>query len=177
MSRLKIGYAPQVKPSWMNDTLEAARKRALAALEALDADVVAGPLLASDADAEKLAAEFRRQDVDLMVIHFLTFSLGSMTPILAQRVGVPVVFWGMPEPAFDGHFDVVSTRVVGDRHLRLLLRPAGGEATVEAIAFNKAVEAADGLPARLRFAYHLDLDDYRGASGLQLRVAHWEAAG
>ena len=94
----------------------------------------------------------------------------------AVRRGGP---WGQafPEPAFDGHFDVLSTRVVGDRHLRLLLRPAGGEAAVEAIAFNKAGEAADGLPARLRFAYHLDLDDYRGGTDLQLRVAHWEATG
>lgn len=102
MTRLKVGYAPQVKLSWINDTLEETRRRSIAALEALDVDLVAGPLLTCDADAEELAAEFRRQDVDVMVVHFLTFSLGSMTPLLAQRTGVPIILWGMPEPPFDG---------------------------------------------------------------------------
>ena len=102
MSQLKVGYAPQAKQSWINDTLENTRLRSIAALEALGVEVVAGPVLTSDAEAEELAAEFRRQDVDVMVVHFLTFSLGSMTPLLAHRVGVPVILWGMPEPPFDG---------------------------------------------------------------------------
>ena len=102
MTRLRVGYAPQAKLSWINDTLEHTRCQAIAALEALDIDLVAGPLLTCDAEAEELAAEFRRQDVDVMVVHYLTFSLGSMTPLLAQRVGVPAILWGMPEPPFDG---------------------------------------------------------------------------
>ena len=102
MTKLKVGYAPQAKPSWINATLEDTRRRSIAALEALDVEVVAGPLLTSDAEAEQLATEFRRCDIDVMVVHYLTFSLGSMTPLLAQRVGVPVIFWGMPEPPFDG---------------------------------------------------------------------------
>ncbi|MBT3374595.1 MAG: L-fucose/L-arabinose isomerase family protein [Lentisphaerae bacterium] len=102
MNQLRVGYAPQAKLSWINDTLEDTRRRSIAALEALGVELVAGPLLTDDADAEDLAAEFRRQDVDVMVVHYLTFSLGSMTPLLAQRVGVPVIFWGMPEPPFDG---------------------------------------------------------------------------
>ena len=100
--KLKVGYAPQAKLSWINDSLQETRRRSIAALEALGVEVVAGPLLTSDAGAEELAAEFRRQQVDVMVFHYVTFPLGSMTPILAQRVGVPVVLWGMPEPPFDG---------------------------------------------------------------------------
>jgi L-fucose isomerase-like protein len=100
--KLKVGYAPQAKLSWINDTLQETRRQAIAALEALGVEVVAGPLLTSDADAVALAAEFRRQEVDVMVFHYVTFPLGSMTPILAQQVGVPVILWGMPEPPFDG---------------------------------------------------------------------------
>ena len=94
MNRLKVGYAPQVKSSWVNDTLENTRQRSIDAVKTLGVNLVAGPLLATDADAEELASEFRRHDVDVMVIHYLTFSLGSLTSLLAQRVGVPVIFWG-----------------------------------------------------------------------------------
>ncbi len=102
MTPLKVGYAPQAKLSWINDTLEDTRARSIEALEALGVEVVAGPLLTDDSQAEELAAEFRRQQVDVMVVHYITFSLGSMTPLLAQRVGVPIILWGMPEPPFDG---------------------------------------------------------------------------
>ncbi|MBN2452591.1 MAG: hypothetical protein JXR77_19565, partial [Lentisphaeria bacterium] len=102
MNSLRVGYAPQAKSSWINDTLEDTRRRSIAALEALGVEVVPGPLLTTDSDAAALAAEFRRRDVDVMVVHYLTFSLGSMTPLLAQRVGVPVILWGLPEPPFDG---------------------------------------------------------------------------
>jgi single-stranded-DNA-specific exonuclease len=92
----------------------------------------------------------------------------------AIRAGGP---WGQgfPEPLFDDAFDVLDRRVVGDHHLRLTLRPVDGSQGIEAIAFNQAERAAAGLPARLRVAYHLDVNDFRGASRLQLRVAHWEA--
>lgn len=92
----------------------------------------------------------------------------------AIRAGGP---WGQgfPEPLFDDAFEVLGRRVVGDHHLRLSLRPGGSAQTVEAIAFNQAERAAAGMPSRLRVAYHLDVNDYRGTSRLQLRVAHWEA--
>jgi len=102
MMSLKVGYAPQAKLSWINPSLEELRRRSIAAIEALGVEVVAGPLLTSDAQAEDLAAEFRRQDVDVMIFHYVTFPLGSMTPLLAQRVGVPVILWSIPEPPFDG---------------------------------------------------------------------------
>jgi single-stranded-DNA-specific exonuclease len=92
----------------------------------------------------------------------------------AIRAGGP---WGQgfPEPLFDDAFDVLDRRVVGDHHLRLTLRPVDGSQGIEAIAFNQAERAAAGLPARLRVAYHLDVNHFRGASRLQLRVTHWEA--
>ena len=102
MTQLKVGYAPQAKLSWINDSLEDTRKQSIALLESLDIDLAAAPLLTCDAEAEEFAAECRRQQVDVLIVHYLTFSLGSMTPLLAQRVGVPVILWGMPEPPFDG---------------------------------------------------------------------------
>ena len=93
----------------------------------------------------------------------------------AIRAGGP---WGQgfPEPLFDSTFEVLDRRVVGGHHLKLMLRPADGPQGIEAIAFNQAEQAMSGLPERLRVAYHLEVNEFRGESRVQLRVAHWEAA-
>ncbi len=81
---------------------------------------------------------------------------------------------GFPEPLFDGVFDVIGQRVVGDKHLKMTLRPLTGGAPVDAIAFNQA--RGDGDPARVRIAYRLDVNEWRGARKLQLMVEYIESA-
>jgi single-stranded-DNA-specific exonuclease len=89
----------------------------------------------------------------------------------ALRDGGP---WGQgyPEPMFDGEFDVLNWRVVGDRHLKLELALAG--VRLNAIEFG----GWDGAPppARIRVAYRLEPDDYRGEAHVQLVVVHRECA-
>ncbi len=77
--------------------------------------------------------------------------------------------WGarFPEPTFHGEFALVSQRVVGSHHLRLVLEADGR--LVEAIAFRQPpVHGA----ARLRVLYRMGINDYRGAETLQLVVEH-----
>jgi len=42
---------------------------------------------------------------------------------------------GFPEPLFEGEFEIVDTRLVGERHLKLWVRPTPASHPVEAIAF------------------------------------------
>ena len=62
---------------------------------------------------------------------------------------------------------VRSARTVGRGHLQLAL--AEGERAVRAIAFRQA-EWASHLPGRVDVAFHLQLDDWRGGSDVQLLV-------
>ena len=81
---------------------------------------------------------------------------------------------GFPEPLFDGEFEIVSRRVVGEKHLKLGLRCGPGLPLIDAIAF-RAVEG--GAPPdwkRVRAAYRLDLNDYQGNRSLQLVIEHLE---
>ena len=80
---------------------------------------------------------------------------------------------GFPEPCFDGEFDVRETRVVGERHLKFVLRPRGADRSVDAIAFNAAADWPRDL-ARARFAYRLDVNFYLGLQSAQLVVEDWE---
>jgi len=81
---------------------------------------------------------------------------------------------GFPEPLFDGVFDVVGHRVVGQRHLKLSLRTPGRVAPLDAIHFG--AWAGTPPPARVHLAYRLAVDDYRGGEAIQLIVEHMATA-
>jgi single-stranded-DNA-specific exonuclease len=73
---------------------------------------------------------------------------------------------------FDGEFEIISRRVVGAKHLKLMLRPATGGRPVDAIAFGAAPEgSAPGWP-RVRTAYRLDVNEYQGNRSLQLVIEY-----
>jgi single-stranded-DNA-specific exonuclease len=79
---------------------------------------------------------------------------------------------GYPEPLFDGRFDVLAWRVVGERHLKLEL--ACGDQRVNAIEFGGW--QGEAPPSRVRIAFRLEPDGYRGGDAIQLVVVHREAA-
>ena len=86
--------------------------------------------------------------------------------------------WGQafPEPVFDGCFEILSQRIVGERHWKLVLRPANSDHAVDAIAFHQVQNFPDALPRRLRAAYRLEANEFRGNVNLQLRIEHMEPA-
>ncbi len=76
---------------------------------------------------------------------------------------------GFEEPSFHGEFDVVARRVVGERHLKLVLKH--DERIVDAIAFNQEPIASDRVCA----VYRLGANDYGDAETLQLEIERIEA--
>ncbi|MGB5105048.1 MAG: single-stranded-DNA-specific exonuclease RecJ [Steroidobacteraceae bacterium] len=97
----------------------------------------------------------------------------NLDTALAIREGGP---WGagFPEPSFDGTFGVVSSRVVGDRHLKLSVAAPSGEVT-DAIAF-RYLDAPAAAPIRaqdrVQMVFRTDVNEYAGSRRLQL-VAEW----
>ncbi len=89
--------------------------------------------------------------------------------------------WGQhfPEPLFDGMFELVQRRIVGGKHLKMMLRAPSvtgcGSAAgrpVEAIAFNITDEGWPQDVARVRIVYKLGINDYRGECTPQLLIDH-----
>ncbi len=74
---------------------------------------------------------------------------------------------GFPEPLWKGDFELLEQRTVGDNHLKLRVRPAGGGSPVDAIAFNQAGHAYRGV---ISLVYRLDVNEYRGIERAQLVV-------
>jgi len=79
--------------------------------------------------------------------------------------------WGQafPQPLFCDTFAVESQRVVGERHLKLMLAKDGRR--IEAMRFG----ALDPLPSRLRAAYRLAVNEFNGLKSIQLNVEHVES--
>ena len=77
--------------------------------------------------------------------------------------------WGsaFPEPLWSGDFSIVEQRTVGENHLKLRVRPAGGGSIVDAIAFNQAGPVYRG---NVQLAFRLDVNEYRGIENPQLVV-------
>ncbi len=79
---------------------------------------------------------------------------------------------GFPEPVFDGVFDVLSRRIVGEKHLKLSLKVPHASKVLDAIAFNTTDEQWPADLKRVEVAYKLDVNEYRGQRNPQLVVEY-----
>ena len=85
---------------------------------------------------------------------------------------------GFPEPVFDGHFQILETRIVGSRHLKMQIRTAAsrGETAMSAIVFGYVGGAAENAAlqrgARVQLAYRLEVNEFGGTEQVQLNCQH-----
>ncbi|TOA49937.1 single-stranded-DNA-specific exonuclease RecJ [Vibrio parahaemolyticus] len=85
-----------------------------------------------------------------------------------------------PEPIFDGEFKVLHQKLVGEKHLKLMLEPLyKGHPTnvmIDGIAFNVDLRRwPDASVKTVRLAYKPDVNEFRGNQSLQLMIDHIEA--
>ncbi len=83
--------------------------------------------------------------------------------------------WGQhfPEPLFDGRFNIVQQRLVGEKHLKLVLALPGTGELVDAIAFNVDLDQwPDASREEVEAAFRLDVNEFRGRRSLQLVIEH-----
>lgn len=81
--------------------------------------------------------------------------------------------WGQmfPEPLFDGRFRLLQQRLVGERHLKVMVEPVGGGPLLDGIAFN--IDTAcwpDNGVREVELAYKLDINEFRGNRSLQIII-------
>lgn len=83
--------------------------------------------------------------------------------------------WGQhfPEPLFHGVFQIVQQRLVGEKHLKLVLKTECGGQTLDGIAFNIDRELwPNPTVGWVEVAYKLDVNEFRGNQSVQLLIAH-----
>lgn len=83
--------------------------------------------------------------------------------------------WGQafPEPQFDGKFKLIQQRLVGERHLKVMIEPLGGGPLLDGIAFNiDTTQWPDPSVRQVELAYKLDINEFRGNRSVQLIIDH-----
>ncbi|WP_068547823.1 single-stranded-DNA-specific exonuclease RecJ [Thalassotalea crassostreae] len=84
--------------------------------------------------------------------------------------------WGQnfPEPVFDNHFQLIQQRIVGEKHLKMVVQH--GDLAIDAIAFNVDLSKWPNPNCQhVHLAYKLDINEFRGRQSLQLLVDYIQA--
>ena len=177
------GSARSVAGLHVRDVLDAVAAHQPGLLERFGGHAMAAGMTLRADRLEEFGAAFAREVARAAGDDLLSGDLHTDGPLepgefnadtaVAVREGGP---WGagFAEPAFDGRFAVLDTRVVGSRHLKLRLRAPSGE-LADAIAF-RYLDDPRALALRpqdsVELVYRAALDEYGGARRLQL-VAEW----
>lgn len=83
--------------------------------------------------------------------------------------------WGQnfPEPLFDDHFTLIQQRIVGEKHLKIVVQKDSpyGKKVFDGIAFNVDINAWPNAQAtKVHLAYRLDVNEFRGKRSVQLMI-------
>ena len=82
---------------------------------------------------------------------------------------------GFPPPGFSGRFRLLQQRIVGDKHLKMLVQPESGGVLLDAICFNVDLGQWPSSAAQVDMVYQLDVNEFRGRQSVQLLVSHLSA--
>lgn len=125
--------------------------------------------------AEVVAEKLAEVDLQQKVYSDGELDEQHMTAEFAEILQQSAV-WGQafPEPVFNGVFDVIQCRIVGQQHLKFVLRTPFSRQLVDAIAFF-ADHPENWLGCRkINAAFKLDINEFRGQRSLQLLLHYLE---
>lgn len=94
------------------------------------------------------------------------FEASEMSLLNAQALANQVWGQGFPQPLFSDTFTVINQRIVGEKHLKLLLEKQGKR--FDAIYFGQT----DSLANSVEVVYQLQVNSYKGVQSVQLMVLH-----
>ncbi|MFN2300662.1 MAG: single-stranded-DNA-specific exonuclease RecJ [Gammaproteobacteria bacterium] len=169
----------------IRDALDTIAARDPALLQRFGGHAMAAGLSLAERDFDAFARAFdavAAERLDAAALEQVLWTDGPLDPdelclelADALRDGGP---WGQgfPEPVFDGLFEVVERRVVGQYHLKLRVQPPGLRRVFDAIAFNTPAERLGSGAGHARLVYRLDVNEWRGNRRVQLVVEHLEPA-
>lgn len=177
------GSARSVEGVHIRDVLDAVASRHPGLIEKFGGHAMAAGLTLPAARLDEFRSAFDAEVHRWMTPEDATGTLFSDGELRAAELTIEVAHllresgpWGQafPEPLFDGCFEVHSSRVLGERHLKMAVRCQQGP-LCDAIAFrhfdhDDAPEVT--APSRVELAYRLDINRYNGTENVQLIVEH-----
>ncbi|PIE20766.1 MAG: single-stranded-DNA-specific exonuclease RecJ [Neptuniibacter caesariensis] len=123
---------------------------------------------------EEVRRQLSTEDLEQQVLTDGVLQASDMTLELAEliRDAGP---WGhqFPEPLFEGVFSLLQQRLVGQRHLKMVLMEPNSGLAIDAIQFNADLDLwPDEAITKVRAVYKLDVNEFRGQRNVQMLVEH-----
>lgn len=112
------------------------------------------------------------EDLESIILSDGELGINHLTLAFAEQLRAAGP-WGQnfPEPLFDDTFKLVQQRIVGEKHLKVVLEKQGE--VFDGIAFNIDVKAWPNMEVkRVHLAYRLDINEFRGKRTVQLMIEH-----
>lgn len=122
--------------------------------------------------ADVVTRQTRKEDLDRVIETDGELAPNQFTMELAQMIQEAGP-WGhqFPEPSFHGEFRLLQQRIVGQKHLKMVLQEPTTGLALDAIAFNVESDIWPNASInRVRAVYRLDINEFRGQRSLQLMV-------
>ncbi len=162
----------------LRDCLDLVSKRETDLILRFGGHAQAAGLTIRESDLARFSAAFESAAAEMIPAQALqrtvetdgALELAYFTLEVAQLLEHQIWGQGFPQPLFCDTFEVVSQRIVGEKHTKLRLAREGRR--IEAIWFNSLA----ALPARIRAAYRLSINEYNGLKSVQINVEYAEPA-
>ncbi|MET0356173.1 MAG: single-stranded-DNA-specific exonuclease RecJ [Cellvibrio sp.] len=127
---------------------------------------------------EEVRRQLKEDDLSALVLSDGELVLQDFNLTLAQQLREAGP-WGQhfPEPVFDGEFFLVQQKILSNKHLKMTLGiDTHGQQLIDAIAFNIDASLWSNIQAKkVKIAYRLDVNEFRGTKTVQLLVDYIEA--
>ncbi len=167
----------------LRDCLDLVAKRAPGLILRFGGHAQAAGLTIGAGDYERFAAAFESAVEEILPPEARLRTIETDGSLDAPHITLDVArmleaqIWGQgfPQPLFCDTFEVETRRVVGGRHLKLLLKKEGKR--YEAMCFNALErEAPERDPhfTKIRAAYRLVVNEFNGLKNVQINVEHFE---
>ena len=103
MEKIKLGYIPISKSSFDTKWAEDISKVTFDMLNSMhNVIVINSKIILVDLDLQETINKFKKEQVDVILIHFCTFCFGNIVPAIITNLKVPVILLSLPEPGFNG---------------------------------------------------------------------------
>jgi single-stranded-DNA-specific exonuclease len=176
------GSARSVPGFHIRDALDAVAARHPQLISKFGGHAMAAGLSLPQANFGAFAAAFDAEVRRQLCADDLTGRLLSDGSLAVEEFHLPLAKelrnagpWGQhfPEPLFHGVFQLVQQRIVGERHLKVVLKSECGSVQLDGIAFGVDREVWPNPTVRwVDLAYKLDVNEFRGQETVQLLIAH-----
>lgn len=179
------GSARSVHGVHIRDLLEEVNRCAPGAIKKFGGHAMAAGLTVAANEFQRFERTLNEVAARWIDVEYLTSELLTDGELALQDITLELAAllqqagpWGQafPEPVFSGEFTLLQQRLVGGKHLKMMLQLGQG-ALVDAICFNVDLKQWPNPAAtKVRVAYQLDINEFRDQTSLQLLVRYIEVA-